>query len=140
MFPHLKHHCLSTSSVEPRLCEALGEMDIFFIVAVLHWVERARLAHAVANIDESLRDGALLLISDILPSTRRKNPIRHPPNHFTYKQDYSQTLLSLGIYGTVAINVQVAAEPADLDAQERRIATHLLRKYLTDLYPVGYPG
>ena len=46
--------------------------------------------------------------------------------------------LSLGIYETAAVNVQAAAEPADVDAWERRIATHLLRKNLTGLYPIGY--
>lgn len=139
-FPHLQHHCLSISSVAPRLCEALGEMDVIFVVAVLHWVDRAGLSRAIANIDESLRDGALLLIWDFLPPTRRKNPIRHSPNNFTYKQDYGEAFLSLGTYETVALSTRIAEQPADLDVQERRAATHLLRKNLTGLYPVGYSG
>ena len=139
-FPQVGHHCLSISSVEPRLMEVLGEMNVIFVVSVLHWVDRAGLSRAVANIDESLRDGGLLLISDFLPATRRKNPIKHAPGFFTHKQDYSEPFLSLGIYETVAVSTRVAKEPADIDAQERRVATHLLRKNLTDLYPVGYSG
>ena len=139
-FPHLEHHCLSISSVEPRLSEALGEMDVIFVVGVLLWVDRAGLSRAIANIDESLRDGGLLLISDFLPPTRRKNPIKHSPDNFTYKQDYSESFLSLGTYETVALSTRTSEQPADIDAQERRLATHLLRKNLTGLYPVGYSG
>lgn len=82
----------------------------------------------------------MLLISDFLPATRRKNSIKHASEFFTFKQDYSELFLSLGIYETVAVSVQVKADPADIDVQERRLATHLLRKNLTGLYPVGYSG
>ena len=140
VFPQVGHHCLSISSVEPRLMEELGEMNVIFVVAVLHWIERSSLSRTVANIDESVRDGGLLLISDFLPPTRRKNPIRHAPEFFTHKQDYSEPFLSLGIYETVAVSTRVAKEPADIDAQERRAASHLLRKNLTGLYPIGYSG
>lgn len=139
-FPHLEHHCLSISSVEPRLSEALGEMDVVLVVGVLLWVDRAGLSRAIANIDESLRDCGLLLISDFLPPTRRKNPIKHSPDNFTYKQDYSEPFLSLGIYETLAVSAQLAAEPAHLNAQERRHATQLLRKNLHGLYPIGFTG
>ena len=70
--------------------------------------------------------------------THTKNPIKHAPEFFTYKQDYSEPFLSLGIYETVAVSTRVAKEPADIDAQERRAASHLLRKNLTGLYPIGY--
>ena len=115
-------------------------MDAIFVVGVLLWVDRAGLSRAIANIDESLRDGGLLLVSDFLPPTRRKNPIKHSPDNFTYKQDYSEPFLSLGIYETLAVCVQVAAEPADLNAQERRLAIQLLRKNLHGLYPIGITG
>ena len=139
-FPHLEHHCLSISSVAPRLSEVLGEMDVIIVVGVLLWVDRTGLSRAIANIDESLRDGGLLVIWDFLPPTRRMNPIRHAPNHFTYKQDYGEPFLSLGTYETVALSTRTAEQPAEIDAQERRLATHLLRKNLTGLYPVGYSG
>ena len=113
---------------------------MIFVVAVLHWVDRSGLSRAIANIDESLRNGGLLLISDFLPPTRRKNPIRHAPNNFTSKQDYGEPFLSLGTYETVALKTLKTEQPVDIDAQERRVATHLLRKNLTGLYPVGYSG
>ena len=115
-------------------------MDVVFVVGVLLWVDRAGLARAIANIDESLRDGGLLFIDDFLPPTRRKNPIRHAPNNFTYKQDYGVPFLSLGTYETVALSTRITEQPAEIDAQERRLATHLLRKNLMGLYPVGFAG
>lgn len=140
VFPQVEHHCLSISSIEPRLISAIGDMDVIFVVGVLLWVDRAGLSRAIANVDESLRDGGLLLISDFLPSTRRKNPIKHSPDHFTYKQDYSEPFLSLGTYQTVALSTRIAEQPTVVDAQERRAAVHLLRKNLTGLYPIGYAG
>ena len=136
-FPQVEHHCLSITSSSPRLVEVLGENDLLFVVVVLSWVDRSGLSRAIANIDESIRDGGLLLISDFFPSTRRRNPIRHAPENFTYKQDYAEPFLSLGIYETVAVSTNTAAQPAELDAQERRDATHLLRKDLVGLYPAG---
>ena len=138
-FPQVEHHCLSISSVEPRLSDVLGELDVILVTGVLLWVDRAVLSRAIANIDESLLDGGILLISDFLPPTRRKNPIKHAPQYFTYKQDYSQPFLSLGTYEAVTISSYVVAEPKDIDEHERRRATCLLKKNLTGLYPVGLP-
>ena len=140
LFPHITHHCLDLCDVGPRLVDVIPEQDLIVLPSVLPWVDRAQLSRAVANIDETLLDGGLLMISDFLPPTRRKNPIKHAPGFFTYKQDYSEPFLSLGIYETVAVSARVAKEPADIDAQERRIASHLLRKNLTGLYPIGYSG
>lgn len=139
-FPQVEHHCLSISSVEPRLSDVLGELDVILVTGVLVWVDRAVLSRAIANIDESLRDGGILLISDFLPPTRRKNPIKHAPQCFTYKQDYSEPFLSLGTYEAVTISTHVFAEPKNLDEFERRWAYHLLKKNLTGLYAVGFAG
>jgi len=138
VFPLLEHHCLSLTSSDPGLSIVLGEQDIIFAVAVLHWIDRQHLARGIANIDESLRDGGYLLIADFFPSTNRKNPIRHSPEHFTYKQDYSASFLALGTYEVVASNTRVAPTPAQIPAQERRVADVLLRKNLTGLYPIGW--
>lgn len=66
--------------------------------------------------------------------------MEHSPDNFTYMQDYSEPFLSLGTNETVALSTRIAEQPADIDAQERRLATHLLRKNLTGLYPLGYSG
>lgn len=139
-FPQLEHHCLSISSANPRLLDILGQLDIIFVNAVLHWIQRSNLSRAIANIDESLRDGGLLLIWDFVPPTRRKNLIKHAPGNFTYKQDYSQSFLSLGTYETLASRTHFLEHPSDIDIQERRVASNLLRKNLTGLYPHGYAG
>lgn len=139
-FQDIDHHCLSISAASFRLAETLGETDLVFVVGVLPWIGRSKLSRTIANIDDILRDGGLLLISDFLPPTRRKNPIRHAPEHFTYKQDYSEPFLALGIYETVTVLTSVADQPGDISVHERRRSTHLLRKDLSGLYPIGYAG
>lgn len=139
-FPSIDHHCMNIASDSPRLPEAIGENDLVFVVGVLLWIDRGVLSRAIANIDESLRDGGLLLLADFLPPTRRKNPIRHAPEYFTFKQDYSKAFLSLGTYETVCIETRLEPQPENIDEHERRMATHLLRKNLYGLYPIGYTG
>ncbi len=137
-FPHLNHYRLSLTVSGGNFTAALGEQDVIVVVSVLPWIDRRLLARAIANIDETLRDGGYLLITDFLPSTNRRNPIRHSPEHFTYKQDYSASFLALGTYEVVASNTRVAPTPAHIPAQERRTADLLLRKNLTGLYPIGW--
>ncbi len=137
-FPQVEHHCLSITSVNPFLSDILGEVDAIFVVGVLLWIDRALLSRAVANIDQSLRDGGLLLLSDFLPSTRRKNPIKHSPENFTYKQDYSQAFLGLGTYEVVSVITRTTGGSETRDRDDRRIADHLLQKNLAGLYPVGF--
>lgn len=139
-FPHLKHHQLSLTAAGGDFVKALGEQDVIVVVSVLPWIDRRLLARAIANIDESLRDGGYLLIADFLPSTKRKNPIRHSPEHYTYKQDYSAPFLALGTYELIASSTQISSTPADFPAQDRRLGYLLLRKDLTGLYPLGYTG
>ena len=107
---------------------------------MLLWLDRQYLARAIANMDECLLDGGILLIADFLPSGPRKNPIRHSPEHYTYKQDYSAPFLSLGTYELIAMSTSVGSHPENISADERRIGYHLLRKNLEDLYPIGWSG
>jgi SAM-dependent methyltransferase len=72
--------------------------DVVVISGVLCWVERALLSRAIANSDAALSDGGLLVIADFDPPAPRANPYHHAPGIFTYKQDYAQSFLSLGIY------------------------------------------
>jgi SAM-dependent methyltransferase len=139
-FPEIEHQCLSISGKDPHLATAIGKQDLIFVVGVLLWLDRQHLARAIANIDESLRDGGHLLIYDFLPSRARKIPIRHSPAHHTFKQDYSEPFLSLGTYELVSMKSYVGAEPAEIPADERRHGIHLLRKDLEGLYPLGWTG
>lgn len=137
-FPHLDHHCMSISSARPTLRDAIGIQDLTMVVSVLHWVDRATLSTAIANIDHLVADSGLLLLTDFLPVSRRKNPIRGSGGFFTFNQDYPAIFLSLGTYEIERMQVRTSPEPAEIDPQERRVVDILLRKRLTDLYPVGW--
>ncbi len=139
-FAEFEHYCLSITSKAPDLLSAIGDQDLIYVAGVLLWVDRRSLARAVANIDESLRDGGHLLITDFLPSGPRRNPIRHSPEHYTYKQDYSAPFLSLGTYELVSMNSHIAPQRDGLSVDERRSGHHLLRKDLSGLYPIGWSG
>lgn len=140
VFPDLEHVCASVSAPGGAFADAVGEQDLIFLVAILHWVDRRGLAKAVANVDGVLRDGGLLLIWDFLPPSPRKNPIRHAPEHFTYKQDYSAPFLALGTYDRVRLNTYIAAEPSGIPEAERTLASMLLAKDLYGRLPIGYAG
>jgi SAM-dependent methyltransferase len=75
-----------------------GRYDVVVVSGVLCWVERDLLSRAVANTDAVLADGGLLLVADFDSPSLRVNPYRHAPGLFTYKQDYAQCFLSLGLY------------------------------------------
>ncbi len=139
-FPQVNHHCLSITSRAPDLAGVIGVQDLIFAVGVLLWLDRRYLARAIANIDETLNDGGHLLITDFLPSGARKNPIRHSPEHFTFKQDYSAPFLHLGTYELVSMTTQIGLQHEELPADERRFGHHLLRKDLKELYPIGWSG
>jgi len=139
-FPEINHHRISIASQMPSLAAVIGVQDLVFTVGVLLWVDRLSLSRAIANIDESLNDGGYLLITEFLPSGPRKNPIRHSPEHYTYKQDYSAPFLSLETYEVISMSSQVASEPQEISADERRLAHHLLRKDIAGRYPIGWSG
>jgi len=126
------------TSTRPPLSEVIGPQDLTMVVSVLHWVDRSMLSSSIANIDRVVVDGGLLLITDFLPSARRKNPIRGSQGFYTFKQDYAAIFLSLGTYEIERMQVRTSREPADLDREERRVVDVLLRKRLTSLYPVGW--
>lgn len=139
-YPNIRHRCMSITSTTPTLTETIGPQDLILVTGVLLWVDRYLLAQAIANIDLSLRDGGLLVIWDFMPPTNRRNPIRHSPNYFTFKQDYSKPFLSLGTYTMLGMESIILADPPDLDESERRAVTFALKKDLHGLYPVGYSG
>ncbi len=116
-FPDIRHHCLNIATSEPSLSSVIGQQDLIFVVAVFHWIDRLLLPRAIANVDESLRDGGHLLIADFLPSTKRKNPISHNPDYFTYKQDYAACFVSFGTYELVSQTAYVAEQPKDFPRQ-----------------------
>src|SRR5262249_37624243 len=64
--------------------------DIVYLAFVFHWVDRAYLLRAVAEIDRVLQPGGRLIISDFCPDRPRKNIYHHRTDVqlFTYKQQY----------------------------------------------------
>jgi SAM-dependent methyltransferase len=109
--------------------------DVVVISGVLCWVERALLSRAIANTDTALSDGGLLVIADFDPPAPRANPYHHAPGVFTYKQDYAQSYLSLGIYHLEfrrSVAYGSASNPSD--PYDRHWMTGVLRKDLHGRY------
>jgi SAM-dependent methyltransferase len=81
--------------------------DLVLVSFVLHWVDRTKIAQAVAAIDGLVKAGGTLLVSDFLPDRpcARHYHHREDIDIFTYKQDYSQIFLSLGYYVEIARHV-----------------------------------
>jgi SAM-dependent methyltransferase len=111
------------------------EYDVVIVSGVLCWVDRSRLARAIANIDTGLRDGGLLFVADFHPEAPRANPYSHRPGLFTYKQDYSACFTSLGTYRMLGQYHTAHDTPADVtDPFDVRYAVWVLRKDLEGAY------
>lgn len=78
--------------------------DLVTINFVLHWIDRVDLGRAVAAIDRLVARNGFLVISDFLPDRPVKRAYHHLPGQgvWTYKQDYSQTFVALGLYRELA--------------------------------------
>lgn len=78
--------------------------DLVITSFVLHWVGRDEFPLTVAAIDGLLTWGGYLILADFLPDVPSKRAYHHLPNQDvkTYKQDYAEAFLGLGIYLEVA--------------------------------------
>ena len=115
---------------------ALGEFDLVIVSFVFHWVDRSRIARAIAAVDSLVRPGGALLLADFLPDSpcRRRYHHRSDVDLFTYKQDYAECFLALHTYELLAKSVFDHAAP-ELESSEvadqDRAGCFLLRKTLS---------
>jgi SAM-dependent methyltransferase len=106
--------------------------DLVIVNFVFHWIDRANLLRAVAEVDRLVQDNGYLLIGDFHPSNRLQVRYHHLIDErlFTYKQNYAATFLASGLYHPVALltgHHAVKKPDAAVDEADR-IGTWLLRK------------
>lgn len=118
--------------------------DLVVVNFVLHWVDRATLVRSISEIDRLLVDGGFLVVGDFLPDYAQRRFYHHLPDEdvYTFKQDYGRMFEGLGIYRELA---RITFDHDDRRGQlanaasDRRAFCTLLRKSLTDYYPVFQP-
>lgn len=78
--------------------------DLVIASFVLHWIARRQLASAIAAIDGIVTRGGYLALADFLPDRPTKRIYHHLPGEdvWTFKQDYAQCFLGLGLYREIA--------------------------------------
>lgn len=109
--------------------------DAVVASAVLHWIDRALLAHTVAGLDAALVHDGVLVIHDFDAPFPRANAYVHREGIFTYKQDYAACFTALGNYhveSRVSVELGTAADPRG--PYDRRWVTTVLRKDLQGRY------
>lgn len=114
--------------------------DLVIVSYVLHWIDRSRIAHAIAAIDGLVVPGGLLVVVDFLPDRpcARRYHHREDVEMYTYKQDYPAAFTGLGLYREIARHVilhggtQQGIAPAP--DQERAVCSVLHKP--TDAYPL----
>lgn len=71
--------------------------DLIITSYVWHWVDRAKLLRAMANVHDSLAVGGHLIINDWwMPAV--DVPYKHAPGVMTYKRTYDAMFLTTGLY------------------------------------------
>jgi SAM-dependent methyltransferase len=113
--------------------------DVVILQAVLHWVDRSRLAASVAEIDRLVRDGGFLSVGDFLPDFQQRRTYHHLPEQeiYTYKQDYARIFESLGTYRAirrVTFEVNDARLPLAASDPDNRKSCTILHKSLQGFY------
>jgi SAM-dependent methyltransferase len=113
------------------------QFDLVIVHYVLHWVDRAELLQAVAEIDRLVAEDGYLLVGDFSPDTLTRVPYHHRPDLslFTWKQPYGALWLASGLYTEVAMLTNhhgAGLDPAPEDHE--RGALWLLRKRGGDRY------
>jgi SAM-dependent methyltransferase len=114
--------------------------DCLIVNFVLHWVDRASLAASIAEIDRLILDGGFLILGDFAPDHNNRCAYHHLPagQAFTYKQEYAEIFLSLGIYSEVCrvhYNHDQATHPLLPVHGGNRASCVLLQKSLNGFYP-----
>ncbi|MFG0250103.1 MAG: class I SAM-dependent methyltransferase [Phycisphaeraceae bacterium JB051] len=116
-----------------------GQFDIVIVNFVFHWVDRQTLCQSIASVDGLLRDGGLLVLGDFDPNHKQKTPYHHRQDVelYTFKQDYANTFISLGIYHPlirVSFDHDTHASTVYSTTGRSRAMCCVLEKSLTGLY------
>jgi SAM-dependent methyltransferase len=98
-----------------RMLPVEGNFDLVIVHFVLHWIDRALLLQAIAEIDRVLAPDGHLVIGDFSPHGPRRAPYHHLPDRdvHTFKQDYAAIFTASGLYQTVA---SLSSDAYDLDS------------------------
>ena len=109
--------------------QSLG--DVVIMSGVFCWVDRLLLTRAICNVDQALKVGGLLVISDFDSPFLRANPYKHHKGLYTYKQNYSDIFKQLGTYHLMSHNSECLSAHTAYDSQDSydcQWSTSVLRK------------
>ena len=126
--------------LRPGLADAppfTERFDLVIVSFVLHWIDRRRIAAAIAAVDHLVSEGGLLIISDFLPDhpCARRYHHRDDVELFTYKQDYSPAFTANGRYLEIARHVfphDCESHYVDVSEDQNRAMCAILAKASTD--------
>jgi SAM-dependent methyltransferase len=115
------------------------EFDVVIVFGVFCWVDRASLVKSFAEVDRIVSDGGFLIIGDFLPEAQARSHYHHLPkdNIYTYKQNYSNSFTSLGLYREMAKFTNDCNHPklsVEKTSSSIRWSCSILHKSLTDFY------
>jgi SAM-dependent methyltransferase len=116
------------------------QYDVVIVFFVFHWVDRSSLAKSIAEVDRLVKDGGLLIIGDFSPDFPQRRRYHHlsEQNIFTYKQDYTRTFESLGIYKEITKFTSSHDKQQSLIIQTcdstNRLSCSILHKSLINYY------
>lgn len=112
--------------------------DLVIVNFVFHWIDRASILGAIAEVDRTVADGGYLFIGDFLPSNLVKRQYHHLPGQdlYTFKQDYAAIFTASGLYHRIALLTGLYSRSVPMaDVPEGdRSGTWLLQKSLGSLY------
>ena len=118
------------------------QFDLVIVSFVLHWVDRARLATAIAKIDGLVRPGGALMIMDFLPDAPCARAYHHRTDLelYTFKQDYRHSFIGTGVYRELASltfphDAKLPGAIAPTSSQDRAVCAWLHKAL--NAYPVA---
>jgi SAM-dependent methyltransferase len=111
--------------------------DLVIVSFVLHWIDRRRIADAIAAVDHLVAKDGLLIVSDFLPDRpcARRYHHRDDVELYTYKQDYGAAFTEKGGYLEIARHVfphDCVSHYVDVSDNHNRAMCAILAKTVTD--------
>jgi SAM-dependent methyltransferase len=112
--------------------------DLIIINFVFHWIDRAHLLQASAEVDRLLVDGGYVIIGDFAPMNLTRVPYHHLTERavYTYKQNYAALFLASGLYRAVGLisGDHTSKQPRTDVGEHERTSVWLLKKALKEHY------